>query len=338
MHRITVVTNSVSSDVLSSVPSSPVPALDAASDYSTGDEPSPNSLKASVSRPANISKWRKRGLRHIPSSDPEPIQLDMSLLQRQRLPIELLVDQPVPVENCYDDPDTQAFVDYFSNSTKSKRGSRRCKSRIRRKRCTTQRTRVERAVQEREESNPSPSSDSAITTSNNTKNTTNTNDNGENELELNFANFDLFDIQNAATIQGSPLEQPSKCSDGLTSAAESCKASPLLVGECGSQQDWGENLSKNSAGTALSSASRDKDKIMVVSPESLSIAAEETTTQTISTNDSTSQECLGKLQPEPIQEAEALVRCTSVIRMQYGGEMVSVSEQRANKIQECDWV
>ena len=317
MHRITVVTNSISSDVPSdAIPSSPVPALDAASDYSTGDEPSPDSLKLSVSRPAKISNWRKRGLRHVPSSDPEPIQLDMSFLQRHTLPIQLVVDQPVPVENCYDDPDTQAFVDYFSHSRRSKKGSRRGKSKSRRNRSIKPST---PAVQEVEEKSVSTGTSSGC----NKNGRSNNSSHGEAGLDLNFANFDLFNSQDEAIIAETPLE---------SSSANLKAALPPQVSS--GQQDRTETLSKCTDGTDLSSKIKDED-VQLESTESLSATAEEATSQSIITNDSISQEVRRK---EILKEAEPLVRCTSVIRMEFEGEMVSVSEERAGKIQECDWV
>lgn len=321
MHRITVVTNSVSSDALSiGKPSSPVPALDAASDYSTGDEPSPNSLKGSISRPTKISNWRKRGLRHVPTSEAEPIQLDMCFLGRQDLPIQLVVDQPVPVENCYDDPDTQAFVDYFSlnSRSKSRNDSRGSKSRSRRRRS---RKSGERAMQEEEKSSASAN---------------NISDNGDAELGLNFADFDLYNSQDAATIEEASLTKPSSVSDTASSAAGNAEVSSASVA-ASRQQELEEKVCKNT-GTLPVLSARVEDDAKVESPDSLSTDVRETTTLTVGTDGSVGGGIREESQEESLRETVALVRCTSVIRMQYEGEMVSVSEQKANKIQECDWV
>ena len=325
MHRITVVTNSISSDALGiGKPSSPVPALDAASDYSTGDEPSPNSLKSSISRPTKISNWRKRGLRHVPTSEVEPIQLDMSFLGRQDLPIQLVVDQPVPVENCYDDPDTQAFVDYFSLNSRSKsrndsRGSNsRSKSRSRRSRS---RKSGERAMQEEEKSSASVN---------------NISNNGDAELGLNFADFDLYNSQDAATIEEASLTKPSSVTDTASSAAGNAEVSSASVA-ASRQQELEEKVCKNTGTLSVLSA-RVEDDAKVESPDSLSSDARETTTLTVGTDESVGEGIREGSQEENLRETVALVRCTSVIRMQYEGEMVSVSEQKANKIQECDWV
>ena len=315
MHRITVVT---SSDALSSgQPSSPVPALDAASDYSTGDEPSPNSLKSSISKPTKISNWRKRGLRHVPTSEPEPLQLDLSFLQRQALPIQLVVDQPVPVENCYDDPDTQAFVDYFSLNSRSKsrndsRGAKsRSKSKSRRSRSQKATKSRERAVQEETKSF------------------------GDAEVGLNFADFDLFNSQDATTIEETSLTKPSSVSDEPSLAAWNAEVSPVSVASS-SQQELEGNVRKNTGGSVLSA--RVEEDVKVESLGSLNADVRETAACTTGANGSISEDIREGSQENALREPVAIVSCTSVIRMQYGGEMVSVSEQRANKIKECDWV
>ena len=298
MHRITVVTNSTSSDVLGgSKPSSPVPGLDAASDYSRGDEPSPNSPK----KPVKISNWRKRGLHHIPSSDPEePVTLDLSFSQRRDLPIKLVVDEPVPVENYYDDPYTQAFVGYFKHGSTIKKGTR--------KRSGYRKRDQRRAARVEEEK----SSSSTIS----------------GEAEVDFANFDYFDSQDVDQIEEPPLEKSSKNNaSGLIPINE--EDSSAL--ESNSHQ---QGLQQHEATTEMC------DDTKAESPTNVA-GMDEASSNANDTDKIVNDEERDELQEAEASDAGIIIRCNGpVIRMKYEGEMVSVSEQTATKIQEgvCAWV
>lgn len=128
MHRITVVTRSVSPErrcgrssaaspdvtIQNWTPSSSAPPLEASSDESARDQRSP---PTSVSQPRKKSNWRTKRIQNDLTVETEALDLDLSALERRDLPIKLVVDDPMPVGKYYGDP----YADEKKHKRKAKK-------------------------------------------------------------------------------------------------------------------------------------------------------------------------------------------------------------------------